>query len=159
MNVRNLFMKDRKVKYLLPHEFSKHSLINGNIATKSVIHIKLKENTKKVKNPIVKKKLIHLNKIKIERNLEKKKLIDKSVGSDSPVFELSERMPKIVKNLMNFDRVKIISPIIHSAQSRSESQKSFIQKNISITSPFFSKKNDFKVLLVGQNVFSKLKFK
>ena len=159
MKLSNLFVKDRKATYLVPYKFSKNSLISGSIATKSVIHIKVKQNTKKLKNPIAKKKLKHLTKLHTEQNLQKQELIDKSVGSNSPVFETSERMPKIVKSLMNFDQVKAISPIIHSAQSRSESQKSFIHQNISITSPFYSKKKDFRVLLVGQKVFPKLKFK
>lgn len=156
MKIRNFVIKDRKNRQGLPDVCSKNLLIHNSIATKCIVHAKSQQKIQKLKSLPLKKKMLRLDDDDVCR--DKKELIDKSVGSNSPVFDICEDVPKAVKSFVNF-QVKSASPMIHSSQSRILSNKSLPKIHLSVTSPFYSQKKDFRVLLVGQKIFSRLIFK
>jgi hypothetical protein len=82
--------------------------------------------------------------------LQIKALVDKSVGSSSPLHE-------------SFDRTKKIDDFCQSfwkpCKRQVKSKNSKRIKSLNITSPVFSLRKDFKVVLVGEHVFPSIVLK
>jgi len=73
-------------------------------------------------------------------------LVDKAVGSSSPIFDSFQptNLPQSSK------------PILSRTRLSSSSKPSKRFKTLNITSPVFSPRKDFKVILAGEHIFSSI---